>query len=734
MTARVDTMQADTQAQVAFFLTGRRPGEFLDAVEGLDLRPALFAGYRDLIPLRYDYPVVLAPKGVESLSGLVDQALAAAAKGADADRIRQHGLRIEQEIRAVLAGGATEGTLSIVWDLAVSRLTPKLDPAFVDSAGRLRAAIKADGELADCDGRLPARMLRHLWSVAQEAKAARFRERIERLAFKLADILRSDYERSAQGLTAARLQASVGAAHGSMFDFEAMAGFLAKVQPKEGMPDARRARITGLLDVLKKQRFVATAGAAGKPYEFAFDSCADALKAYRERLPRLVELAKALVVAELEIEGEYNPERHDAMFDGYGATGLDARELAPFPDYLVCVGGKLGAQEHGRLMEALACGWPIKVLLQVDDLHEDGAGEGGFAAGLRSSQIATQAMGLNDVYVLQSASSNLFKFRDRVARGLAYRGPALFSVFSGAAARDSGLPPYLMAAAAMESRAFPAFSYDPAAGAGWADRFCLQANTQVEQDWPVQGFAYEDEEHQRVAQEVPFTLVDFLAGDRRYAGHLARVPRERWNGSMIRVDESLAREGRGLPDKIPSVLMVDAANRLQKVIVDQSLIRQADRCRQMWHSLQELGGINNSHAQRLLAREQKAWEQRLREQVQGQAAQSAPPAAPAAATPAAAAPAAAAAPMVEEPARNPDEAYIETERCSTCNECTQLNGKMFAYNDNQQAYIKDISAGSYADLVQAAENCQVSVIHPGKPRDPNEPGLAELLERAQPFL
>ena len=59
---------------------------------------------------------------------------------------------------------------------------------------------------------------------------------------------------------------------------------------------------------------------------------------------------------------------------------------------------------------------------------------------------------------------------------------------------------------------------------------------------------------------------------------------------------------------------------------------------------------------------------------------------------------------------------------------------MFAYNDNQQAYIKDINAGTYADLVQAAENCQVSVIHPGKPRNADEPGLPELLERAQPFL
>jgi hypothetical protein len=35
--------------------------------------------------------------------------------------------------------------------------------------------------------------------------------------------------------------------------------------------------------------------------------------------------------------------------------------------------------------------------------------------------------------------------------------------------------------------------------------------------------------------------------------------------------------------------------------------------------------------------------------------------------------------------------------------------------------------------VEAAESCQVAIIHPGAPRDPNEPGLADLLVRAEPF-
>jgi len=87
-----------------------------------------------------------------------------------------------------------------------------------------------------------------------------------------------------------------------------------------------------------------------------------------------------------------------------------------------------------------------------------------------------------------------------------------------------------------------------------------------------------------------------------------------------------------------------------------------------------------------------------------------------------------------EPAQSPEEPYIETPRCTSCNECTQINNKMFAYDANKQAFIADANAGTYRQLVEAAESCQVAIIHPGKPRNPNEPGLDELMKRAEPFL
>jgi pyruvate-ferredoxin/flavodoxin oxidoreductase len=79
------------------------------------------------------------------------------------------------------------------------------------------------------------------------------------------------------------------------------------------------------------------------------------------------------------------------------------------------------------------------------------------------------------------------------------------------------------------------------------------------------------------------------------------------------------------------------------------------------------------------------------------------------------------------------EAYIQTELCTACNECTNLNKKMFAYNAKKQAYIKDAKAGTFRELVMAAEKCPVAIIHPGTPLNPNEKDLEKWVKRAARF-
>jgi len=709
------------QEQVVFHLTGKRAGAGLEPVERQSLRPALFARFRDLTRLRYDFPLVLAEATADgeylrTLSGIVDAMLQKIAPaGIAGERLRKIVLRQERQVRELLQEGAG-GTLLDLWDEAAGLLVARGGETVESDLARARAALGCDGLLVDCDAAAAARVATHAWRTVQDARARQMRRRIDELIVRLSDLVKADFLRSEAGRHAETLEAGIGGGHRGLFDFQAMSKLLAKPSGASALSAARRARIEATLAVLRAQRFFAAEGG----HRFEFDEARDAIAAYRSRRPEMADLVKAMAVAELEVQGRYIEAKHDALFDAWSPASLGSEELARFPDYLVCRTadrgrkGSGGAAARALLIKVLSSGAPIKIVVESGTLLEESMfGEGRFSLG---AQLGASAMGLGDAYVLQSATANLHRVRQRLLAAMQFPGAALVSVYSGAPANedaeDNGAPPYLLSAAAMQSRAFPAFSYDPGAGADWASRFTLEGNPQPDADWPRHEFSWADDSLQRVTETLPFTLADFAACDARYAAHFARVPREEWNPGMVAVADWLAQPANGVPATVPCVAAIDADSRLQKLIVDEKLVHAARLCVEAWRRLQELDGLKRAHAP----------------------AAAPAPAAPAAEKPAAA-PAAAPAPVAEAPAeeRKIGDPYIETERCSSCNECTNLNNVMFAYNENKQAYIANPDGGSFRELVEAAESCQVAVIHPGKPRNPKEPGLDELVKRAEPF-
>jgi ferredoxin len=684
----------ELEEQVFFHLTGARANGALAPVTGM--RPALFARFGDVEKLRYDFPLVLlagpqdAP-ALASLSGLVDGILAdVAPKGIVGERFRRNVLRIEREIRALKASGET-GTLTSLWDRAVEALQPRGGAPLLEDAAKARVALKVDGEVAGFAPSAPVRLVTHVWRALETRRSVQMRRRIDTLALRLADLVKADYLRSEAGRHAATLQAGVGASDRDAFDFELMAKLLAAPSGAPALSPRRRARIERTLGALRSQRFFE----ADLPFVFAFDRVEDALVAYRSRLGAIAELVRAIAIAELELRGGYVEDKHDLYFDHFDATSLSPEDLALFPDYLVWLSAA-DAADRARIIEGLTSGAPLKILFATDDAFGLGA------------QLATTAMGLGDAFVLQSSAAQLYRVRDRIRAALEYKGPALLSVFvPGPDA--AALPAYLVAAAATESRAFPTFSYDPSAGADWAQRFGLHDDPQPDRVWPEHELAFADERLQRTSETVAFTLADFAICDARNATHFARVSRGGWNDHLVPLSSWLESK---TADDVPYVFAVDRDAKLYKLVVDERLILQVRRCAEQWHRLRELDDLK---------RERAAVAQPAAEPV-------------AEAVAVAAAPAPSVAPEAEAPAApSSDEAYIETPRCTTCNECTGVNPRMFAYNENKQAYIKDRKAGTYADLVQAAENCQVAIIHPGKPLDANEPGLEDLLKRAESF-
>ena len=143
-------MDKQRKAQVVFHLTGRQPSGAEPDATLAGLRPALFAGYRRLEELRYDFPLVLVRDGGESvlsLTSVVDFALRTAAPpGQSGEALRKRALMIERDLRRRVAAGE-QGTLLELWERAAGSIAPSGDASFRVDAEKARDALPVDGEV-----------------------------------------------------------------------------------------------------------------------------------------------------------------------------------------------------------------------------------------------------------------------------------------------------------------------------------------------------------------------------------------------------------------------------------------------------------------------------------------------------------------------------------------------------------------------------------------------------------
>ncbi len=719
-------MQGKLQIQLAFHLTGTVNGGGLQRIP-YGMIPALFARISDLAELRYDLPLVLNTVGTPersllSLSHMVDEAVNRLADMQECDRIARHGYRIEREIRRSLANAGTS-TLSDLWKSAAETLSGGSDSTILDSARILESEFFAAGSVIDLDRDTPSSVVHHIWKALNDQRTASFRERVERLLHKLHNILDAEAIGSAIGRSPERLRASVGSTFDRAFNFEALSNILTAAKPDAAISDRRRDRIRSLIDVIERQRFYPRLDDTGDSYEFVFERPSDALRAYNERYPATVELAKALAIAELEAAGEYRESLHDPIFEFFGSNGLTSTDLAQLPSYLICTdAGSLDPAETSKIFEILAVGLPFKILVRTDDVLEPSElAEGHLSLGLRARQLVDTAIGLTDVFVFQAAASSIFHCRSKLIGGLSFAGPALFSIFSGHTSSNVDIPPYLTAAAATESRVFPSLFYDPDGGADRASRLTIESNPQPDVDWPAYSIDYEDGSIRAHRFDTAFTPVDLMVMDQRFSSHFALVPDEDWIDEMITVSDALAADLSPGNEKVPYVDLIDNEGVLHRAIVDARAINEARRCLRIWRSLQDLGRPTGPSAEWLTDINGMIDSDRTAGAAISQSSNGVSAA-------------------EDRPAVEPKsisvvdgEPYIESARCTSCNECTHINAKMFAYDDNKQAYIADPDAGTFRQLVEAAEGCQVSIIHPGVPRNPKEPGLDDLIVRAAAF-
>ncbi|OQW95980.1 MAG: pyruvate ferredoxin oxidoreductase [Beggiatoa sp. IS2] len=495
------------------------------------------------------------------------------------------------------------------------------------------------------------------------------------------------------------------------------------------------------------------------PYPFPWsnhlfqDSPSMAMGIFAGHMAKMADGFKAIRMAELELAGEYNVDKHQHFFTYFDWQDFSDEEFALCPP-IVSVGGDGAMYDIGfqNLSRMLASGTPIKVLIVDTQVYSNTGGQNctsGFigqvsdmapygkeAKGKEEIRKEISLIGLahRTAYIHQSSISNISHLLEGFVEGLNARRPALFNIYAvcqpehGVADDASEKQSKL----AVDSRAYPLFRFNPDKGITIKDCCDMEGNANLEDDWITYTLNYVDENGKPATMELPMTFADFALSEGRFRKHFRSAPRNTWDDEkmvpMLEFVNMSADEQEGL---FPYVWAVDRKNQLTRVIPSAEIVKSTKERRDFWRLLKGLSGLDATADPEQIANNVRVeMAQKLSAGLLSLMSGGGTSGIAAALT---VMPSGGAAIAEAPSAAGFQAAWIESSECTACDECTKINSKIFAYDSKKKAYVKDPKAGPFKDIVKAAEKCPVKIIHPGTPANPNEKDVDKLVKRAAKF-
>jgi ferredoxin len=759
--------------------------DHLDA-PGEGFLPALMEPFRDPRRVRHEFPLFLYPADAEA-EGPIAAPLAELLRSlaGESGQILQDNLpRVERFVLESLGSAdppvdatscLAEAARAVEESLKLSGDSGRL---LHDDLEKLLAAVPAGGTLLALGEHAALHLFLHEARRRAARRTAALRSTIADLANRLRDLLRTDLAKRGGGEQPDALADTIGPAGQAYLDPDALAKVLGPSRGSPPMDEARRERILAAINTFERhlpqtaplavivhhEDVPESCRAEGTEWRPAGDAgaCAAATDLFDEIAGAHAPLFAAIRTAKLELAGAYDPARHDALQAHFDWRSFSPDELLDLPPILALESaGHLAGTGMLDLTRLLLSGRLINVIVAVEPAANPGLGpDEDPLAGFRF-ELGYLGVSHREAVVSQSSAARPLHLLAGYRLGLKGTRAALHVVSRG---------DWLHAGAALEGRAHPFFHYNPEAGETWARRLDFSANPQPENDWPIYTLSCKSADGGENTLPLAFTFADFALMQPAYRDHLRVLPPDADDEHLVTVDEYLTLLSDEAPELIPYTWASDGENVLHRVVISQRL---AFACRDRlayWRTLQELAGVRNEYVREAVQREKTKLEAEFAEQraaleevhaaavdaaraeatgvamrnlaealLAGDAAALPAPTAPA---PAPAAPVEEAAPAEEEaPAAEPEveevevaeEPWIDTALCTSCNDCMDINAQVFTYNANKQAIIGDPTAGTFEEIVKAAEKCPARCIHPGKPLNPNEPNLEALIERAKPF-
>jgi pyruvate-ferredoxin/flavodoxin oxidoreductase len=494
------------------------------------------------------------------------------------------------------------------------------------------------------------------------------------------------------------------------------------------------------------------------PYPFPWanhlfqDSTSMAMGLFEGHMAKMAEGFKTIRKVELELAGKYKPAEHDDFFTYFNWQQFSDDEWLLCPP-VVAVGGDgamydIGFQNLSRMM---ASGKPIKVIIVDTQVYSNTGGQActsGFISQVSDmaqygkvwkgkseprKEIGLIAMAHRNTYVLQATLANTSQMIEGFIDGLIAKRPALFNLYTTCQPEhgvgdDMGTH---QAKLAMESRAYPIFKYNPDNGKKVEECFDLSGNPDIDKNWPTYQLKYMENGREK-SMELPMTFADFALTEARFRKHFRKVPRDAWNENMVHLPDFLEMSADDREGKFPFIWAVDRKQHLSRVLVAKPMVESCEERRDFWIMLRALAGYQPETVEVVDV------ESKIRAEVVGKIAAGLMKLAGGEGegfaalalgdSGVAAAPTTASVTTGEYMAP-----WIDTSECTSCDECTKLNSKIFAYNADRKAYIKNPDGGPYSDLVKAAEKCTARVIHPGLPKDKSEKDIDKWIKRGEKF-
>jgi pyruvate-ferredoxin/flavodoxin oxidoreductase len=470
---------------------------------------------------------------------------------------------------------------------------------------------------------------------------------------------------------------------------------------------------------------------------------------------------KAIRMAELELQGKEPFDKIQQKFSYFDWRDFTQDEYRLCPP-VVAVGGDGAMYDIGfqNLSRALMTGMPIKVFVVDTQAYSNTGGQActsGFISQVADmtpygpawpgkeeirKEMTLIGMAHRTTYTVNAAMSNYTHLIESYIDGLNSFRPAMWNVYAPCQP-EHGIADDMSEAhskLAVESRAYPLAIFDPDAGETWQECLSLDGNPSIGEDWPVYKLEYEDESGNKDSMELPMTFADFALTEARFRKSFRVAPRDAWNESMIPIAEFIDMSVEDREDVFPYVWAVDKQNHLMRVICAEEMVKSVEERRNHWRVLESIAGVLVDGEAEQLNPEQIAQQARmdmaqrltagLLSLTEGGAAGGLAAALVEAPASVGATGAQAAAPVAD---GDYQPVWVDSSLCTSCDECVEINPKIFAYNDGKQAVVVDPKGGPYKDIVRSAEKCPVDCIHPGTPWDKSEKGLDKLIKRAEKY-